>query len=100
MTEQTNTEGAGFVEDLGPLFEMWTELDGRECLSADLAEYGAEEMARQFRRAEDLLEGLELAAEQAVGFGAYIVLGRGEKARRQGERDSGRLRERGEACPR
>ncbi len=79
MTEEANITGEGFADEVGSLFEMWSWEDGRECLAADLAKHGAEEMARQFRQAEDLLEGLELAAEQAVGFGAYIVLGDAKK---------------------
>jgi nucleoside-diphosphate-sugar epimerase len=56
------------------------EVGGRaRCLSSDLSRYGAEEMARQFLQAEDLLEGLEFAAEQAVGFGAYLVFGEAKK---------------------
>jgi len=75
MTEQPENRARGFVEDLGPLFDKWTYADGRECLSLDLYERGAEEMAREFRQAEDLLTGLEQTADTAVGFGAYIVLG-------------------------
>ncbi len=82
MTKQTETRGKaerGFAEEVGSLFTMWEWADGRECLSSDLSEYGAEEMARQFRQAEDLLEGLEFTAEQAVGYGAYLVFGEAKK---------------------
>ncbi len=79
MPKEANITGEGFAEEVGSLFEMWSWADGRECLAADLAEHGAEEMARQFRQAEDLLEGLESTAEQAVGFGTYIVLGEAKK---------------------
>jgi hypothetical protein len=73
VSEQAET--GGFVEEVGSLFEPWRWADGRECLSGDLSGYGAEEMARQFRRAEALLAGLESAAEQAVGYGALLVFG-------------------------
>ena len=52
MTEQTEARTGGFAADVGSLFEMWAYADGRECLSADLSERGAEEMALQFRWAE------------------------------------------------
>jgi hypothetical protein len=74
VTEQTKTGGAGFVEDLGPLFEMWGDVDGRECLAGDLAEMGAEQMEREFRHAVDLLDGLTDMAESTFGFGAMLVL--------------------------
>ena len=75
MTEQTNdTRGAGFVDELGPLFNMWGDGEGRECLRADLANAGAEEMARQFRKTAQLLDGLAVQAEHFIGFGAARVL--------------------------
>jgi hypothetical protein len=77
MTEKITR--AGFVEELGPLFYSWDYEDGRECLTSDLSRYGAEEMARQFRQAEHLVEGLEFAAEQAVGFGAFLVFGEAKR---------------------
>jgi len=47
VTEQTNdTRGAGFVDELGPLFNMWGDAEGRECLRADLANAGAGERLR------------------------------------------------------
>ena len=73
MTEQT-TGGAGFVDELGPLFNMWGDEEGRECLRADLANAGAEEMARQFRKTAHLLDGLAAHAEHFIGFGAARVL--------------------------
>ncbi len=94
MTKETNITGEGFAEEVGSLFEMWSWADGRECLAADLAEYGAEEMVRQFRRAEDLLRGLEYTAEEAVGLGAYLVLGDAKKhAARAREIAEGYVRE-------
>jgi hypothetical protein len=73
MTESTRV--AGFVEDLGPLFKPWADADGRECLSADLAEKGAEEMAEELRQAERVIDGLHEMAEEAFGFGAFLILG-------------------------
>ncbi len=72
MTE--NTTRVGFVEDLGPLFGVWSDPDGRECLRDDFAEKGAEELARGFKRAELLLRGLALHAEEAIGYGTVCVL--------------------------
>jgi hypothetical protein len=79
MTGPTETHPGGFAEEVGSLFKLWESAEGRECLSSDLTRRGAEEMARQFLQAEDLLEGLESAAEQAVGFGAFIVFGEAKK---------------------
>ena len=73
MTEQT-TGGAGFVEDLGSMFRMWKDPDGRESLGADLANAGAEEMENQFRKTAQLLDGLATYAEDFIGFGAARVL--------------------------
>ena len=73
MTEQT-TGGAGFVEDLGSLFRMWKDPDGRESLGADLANAGPAEMQNQFRKAAHLLDGLAAYAEHFIGFGAARVL--------------------------
>ena len=74
MTEETQAGGAGFVEDLGSLFRMWKHPDGRECLGADLANAGAEEMAEQFRKTASLLDGLAVQADHFIGFGAARVL--------------------------
>jgi hypothetical protein len=74
MTEQTTTGGVGFAEDLGSLFGMWADPDGRECLAGDLAEEGAAAMAQEFRHAAELLDGLAEMAESVFGFGAYLVL--------------------------
>lgn len=74
MTEQPTTGGAGFVEDLGSLFRMWEDQEGRECLAADLAEAGAGEMARQLRKTAQLVDGLAAGAEDFIGFGAARVL--------------------------
>jgi hypothetical protein len=74
VTEQTKTGGAGFVEDLGPMFRMWGDGEGRECLRADLIEAGPEEMARQFRKTAQLLDGLAASAEYFIGFGAARLL--------------------------
>jgi hypothetical protein len=73
VTEQTKASSAGFVEDLGPLFEMWGDPDGRECLRADLIEAGPAEAAQQFRQTADLLEGLANNAEDFIGFGVARV---------------------------
>jgi hypothetical protein len=74
VTEQTNTRGAGFVDEIGPLFNMWGDREGRECLQADLANAGAEEIARQFRKTAQLLDGLAVQAEHFIGFGAARLL--------------------------
>jgi len=68
VAEQKEAGGGGFAAEVGSLFELWNAPDGREWV-------GAEEMARQFQQAEDLLDGLKYTAERAVGYGAYIVLG-------------------------
>ncbi len=94
MTKEANITGEGFADEVGSLFEMWAWADERECLAADLEEHGAEEMARQFRQAEDLLEGLESTAEQAVGFGAYIVFGDAKSTPPGRERSQKATRER------
>jgi hypothetical protein len=76
VTEQTKTGEAreAFVEELGPLFNMWGDQDGRECMRADLIEAGPAEVAQQFRKTADLLEGLANNAEDFIGFGAARVL--------------------------
>jgi hypothetical protein len=75
VTEQTRTGGAkAFADVVGPLFNMWGDREGRECLRADLIEAGPAEMARQFRKTADLLEGLADHAEDFIGLGAARVL--------------------------
>jgi hypothetical protein len=77
VTEQTKTSGASaeaFADVVGPLFNMWGDGEGRECLRADLIEAGPAEMAEQFRRTASLLDGLAVQAEHFIGFGAARVL--------------------------
>ena len=97
MTEQTTTGGAEpevkfgpFVEDVGRFFTAFnTYQDGYECIGGDLAEEGAEEMARQFRDAEHFFEGMLYATER-VSFAVYILMAeakdRAEMARKAAER--------------
>ena len=65
MTERTNIEGTGFVEDLGPLFgSLWNDADGRKCLRTDVMKRGPRAWSR-VPHAWELLDGLEDMAEQA-----------------------------------
>jgi hypothetical protein len=87
MTEETTR--AGFVEDVGSVFSAYVESDdGRECIGGDLAERGAEEMARQFAEAEHFFRGFVMAAEQ-LDYGIYLsaceALDTARKARKAAE---------------
>lgn len=80
---------SGYVDDVGgvfPSFYRWE--DSRECITADLAGEGAEEMARQFGQAEDILLGLLRSAE-SVNLGFYLcvseALDRARAARKAAE---------------
>jgi hypothetical protein len=59
---------------VGPMFNMWGSREGRECLRADLIEAGPAEMAQQFRKTAQLLDGLATYAEDIIGFGAGRLL--------------------------
>jgi hypothetical protein len=73
--QQTKTGGAeAFADVVGPLFNMWGDGEGRECLRADLIEAGPAEMAQQFRKTAQLLDGLATYADDIIGFGAGRVL--------------------------
>jgi hypothetical protein len=75
VTEQTKTGGAeAFADIVGPMFNMWGDREGRECLRADLIEADPAEMAQQFRKTAQLLDGLAVQAEDFIGFGAARVL--------------------------
>lgn len=70
MSDKPNT----YAEDVGSVFYMYHEHDdGRECVTADLAEQGAEEMARQFEQAEAILQGFLRSAE-SINVGLYLCL--------------------------
>jgi hypothetical protein len=75
VTEQTKpTNAEAFADALGPMFEIWGYAEGRECLRADLVEAGPEEMADQFRKTAELLEGLGNHAEDFIGFGSSRII--------------------------
>lgn len=65
----------GYVEDVGGVFYAYSETeDGRECIGGDLAEIGADEMARQFAEAEKFFRGFLDVAEN-VSYAVYILVG-------------------------
>ena len=47
--------------------------DGYECIGGDLAEAGADEMAAQFKRAENILRGL-LGSAEHINLGVYLCV--------------------------
>jgi hypothetical protein len=63
------------AKELAEHFDTWRVPGRYEELRAAFAERSAEEMAREFGRAEALLQGLEYTAEDYLGIGASLVLG-------------------------
>ena len=99
MTEQTKpTNAEAFADALGPMFEMWGDKDGRECLRADLIEAGPEEMAGQFRKTNEMLAGLGEHAEDFIGFGASRGLTDAKGFARRAHETAKRYEEGEEAC--
>ncbi len=75
--------GRDYVDDVGEVFRDYAYEDGRECIAGDLANLGAEEAARQFRKTEELLRGLLYTADDALGWGAVMVLGDAKQLARE-----------------
>lgn len=63
------------AKELAEHFDTWHVPGRYEEPRTAFAERSAEEMAREFGRAEALLQGLEYTAEKSLGIGASLVFG-------------------------
>ena len=90
QSEPGDEAATSYVDDVGSVFYMYHEHeDNRECICADLADAGADAMARQFDQAEDILRGL-LGSAEHISLGFYLcvsdALDRARTAREAAER--------------
>ena len=71
MTEQKTK----FTNEVVGLFDLTGTPGMYEAMAADMAVRGPEQMAREFKRVEELLRGLDSTAEDSLGLGASLILG-------------------------
>ena len=63
----------GYAEAMGQIFAPFGDEDWRKCVEEYLTRLGAEEAARGFEQAEDVLSGLTQAAEP-IGPCLYMAV--------------------------